>query len=46
MCEYRGECHRFRIVYKVTCKCCGDFYVGNNQNNQQQQMEQHFQDVP
>ena len=32
MCEYRGECCRWYVVYKVTCKFCGDFYVINNQN--------------
>ena len=44
MCAYRGECCRCFVVYKVTCKCCGDLYVVNTQNYQKR-MEQHFQDV-
>ena len=31
-CAYRGECRRCCVIYKVTWKCCGDFYVGNTQN--------------
>ena len=44
MCAYRGKCPRFCAFYKVTCKCCGDFYVGNTQNALKS-MEQYFQDV-
>ena len=32
ICTYKGECRKCCIVYKVTCKHCNDFYVGNNQN--------------
>ena len=32
ICAYIGECRRCCVVYKVTCQCCGDFYVGNTQN--------------
>ena len=31
-CAYGGECRRCFVIHKVTCKCCGDFYVGNTQN--------------
>ena len=31
-CTYGGECQRCCVIYKVTCKCCGKFYVGNTQN--------------
>ena len=31
MCAYKGECYRWCVVYKATCKSCGDFYV-NTQN--------------
>ena len=31
------------VVYKVTYKFCGDFYVGNIKNTKKK--EQHFQDV-
>ena len=41
MCAYRGECRRCYVVCKVTCKCCGEFCVGNNQNTQK--TEQDFQ---
>ena len=34
MLAYRGECCGYCVVYKVTCKCCGYFYVGNTQNAQ------------
>ena len=44
-CAYGGECQRCCVIYKVTCKCCGDFYVGNTQNTLKKRMEQHFQDV-
>ena len=44
ICVYRGECHSCGVIYKVTCKFCADFYVGNTQNTLKI-MEQHFQDV-
>ena len=44
MCAYRGEYRRCCVVYKVTCKLCGDLYVGNTQNTLRI-MEQHFQYV-
>ena len=44
-CTYGGECCRCCVIYKVTCKCCGDFYVINTQNTLKTIMEQHFQDV-
>ena len=44
MCAYRCECRRCCVIYKVTCKWCGGFYVGNTQNTLKI-MEEHFQDV-
>ena len=41
---YKVECRRCCVIYKVTCKCCSDFYIGNTQNTLKR-MEQHFQDV-
>ena len=32
MCAQKVECRRFCLFYKVTCKCCGNFYVVNTQN--------------
>ena len=32
MCEYKVECRKWCVVYKVKCKCYGDLYVGNTQN--------------
>ena len=32
ICEYRYECRICCVVYKVTCKCCGEFYIGDTQN--------------
>ena len=34
MCAHKGECRKCCVFYEVTCKLCGDFYVGNNQNRQ------------
>ena len=31
-CAYGGECRRCCVICKVTCKRCGEFYVGNTQN--------------
>ena len=31
-CVYGGECRKCYVIYKVMCKFCGEFYVGNNQN--------------
>ena len=45
MCAYIGEFYKYSVVYKVTCTCCGDFYVGNTQNTQKT-LEEHFQYVP
>ena len=36
MCAYRGDCRRCCVVYKVTCKCCGNLYVENTQNTQKE----------
>ena len=44
MCAYRSECCIWCVVYKVTCKFCGDFYIWNTKNTLKI-MEQHFQDV-
>ena len=43
-CAYGGACCGCCVIYKITCKCCGDFYIGNTQNTQKI-MEEHFQDV-
>ena len=32
MCEYKFECRKLFIIYKVTYKFCGDLYVGNTKN--------------
>ena len=34
MCVYGSECFICYVVYKVTCKCCGDLNVENTQNAQ------------
>ena len=44
-CTYGGEYRRCCVIYKVTCKCCVDFYVGNTPNNFKKRLKQHFQDV-
>ena len=44
-CVYGSECSRCCVIYKVTCKCCGEFYISNTQKNLKNRTEQHFQDV-
>ena len=43
-CVHRGECRRYCVFYKATCKFCGNFYVVNTQNTLKI-MKPHFQDV-
>ena len=31
-CAYVVECRRCCDICKVTCKCCGDFYIENTRN--------------
>ena len=42
MCAFRGECCRCCVVYQVTCKFCGELYVGNTKNTIKK-TEQHLQ---
>ena len=35
---YKRKCRKCCVIYKVTCKCCGGFYIVNNQNNLQKEL--------
>jgi hypothetical protein len=44
-CIYGGECRKSCVVYKVTCRLCGDFYIGNTQQKMKNCQGQHLHDV-
>ena len=41
---YKGEFHKICVVYKVTCKGCGNLYVVNTQNKLKMEWS-NFEDV-
>ena len=43
MCK-KGECRIFCVVYKVTCKYCGNFHIGNTQKHTDKK-DIHFQNL-
>ena len=45
LCPYQGHCRKSVIVYKVTCKCCNMYYIGNTQQQYKNRMGGHFNDV-
>ena len=44
-CVWRGGCRSKNIVYKITCKECGKFYIGATQNKAKIRMNQHYSGV-
>jgi hypothetical protein len=44
-CIYGEECETCSVVYKVTCLCCGDYYLGKTQNSMKLRCQKHYQDV-
>ena len=46
LCADEGYFCKCCVVYKVTCKCCEDFYAFNTQHTLFKRMGKHFQDVP
>ena len=45
-CFFFGEeCHKKLVIYKLTCKECGYFYVGSTKNSFKLRAAQHFGDV-
>ena len=44
-CAYNSNCRKMCVVYKVTCKKCENFYVGNMQQKMKNHQGQHLDDV-
>jgi len=44
-CLYKGECETPSVIYKLTCKCCGDYYLGKTQNTLKKRVQCHYQGV-
>jgi len=44
-CIYGEECETEAVIYKVTCKCCGEIYLGKTQNSLKKRIQKHYQDV-
>ena len=45
LCAYNGDCRKCCIVYKVTCRICGEIYIGNTQQTLKDRMKGHYNDV-
>ena len=43
--NYRGNCLKTIVDYKVTCTCCNMIYIGNTMQKFKKRMEKHFNDV-
>ena len=44
-CVYKGQCRKSLVIYKVTCKECGECYIGNTQQNLKKRIDQHLGEV-
>jgi hypothetical protein len=44
-CVYGGNCRKPCVVYKVTCRECEEFYIGNMQQKMKNHQGQHLNDV-
>ena len=44
-CIYGGKCRVACVVYKATCKCCNQVYIGKLQRYWKTRMQEHFKDV-
>ena len=45
MCVFKNNCRQSVVIYKATCKCCGQYYIGNTQQHLKERMNNHFQDT-
>ena len=45
MCLFKNKCRIGMVVYKLTCKRTGKFYIGKTQNYLKDRTMEHFQDV-
>ena len=44
-CVYNGDCRKMCVVYKVTCRKCECYYIGNMQQKMKSWQGQHLDDV-
>ena len=44
-CVYNGDCRKMCVIYKVTCRKCENFYIGNTQQRMKSHQGQHLDDV-
>ena len=44
-CAYNGDCRKICMVYKVTCRKCECFYIGNMQQKVKNHQGQHLDNV-
>ena len=44
-CIFGGQCRTAGVVYKITCKCCGDYYIGKTQRYVRKRTHEHVTDT-
>ena len=44
-CIYGGQCRNACVIYKATCKCCNQVYIGKSLRYWKTRMQEHFRDV-
>ena len=44
-CLYNENCELRCVIYKITCKCCEDFYIGKTQRELKSRCQEHYQDT-
>jgi len=44
-CPYGEECETRAVIYKITCRCCKDYYLGKTQNSLKERCQEHYHDV-
>lgn len=42
-CLWNEECETTGVIYKITCKCCNDFYLGKTQRGLKKRCQEHYQ---
>jgi cell pole-organizing protein PopZ len=44
-CLYGENCELKCVIYKITCKCCRDFYIGKTQRELKSRCQEHYHDT-
>ena len=44
-CVYGKHCHTKCAIYRLKCKCCGDFYDGKMQRAVKTRTQEHYRDL-